>query len=686
MMSFDEMVKVILERAKIDRDELMTRVRQKQEELSGFVTAEGAALIVGRELGVELAKKEPEVRELTIEDLTGGMSGVDIVGRITRVYEPRVFQRTDGSQGRVGNLIIQDQTGQIRVVLWDDKVSLLDEGKIQKAAAVRIRGAYVRQGIDQRPELNVSTRSAVIVEPDDPRVKNLPQALEGNVKLGNLKAELNEVDVLGRVVAVSEPRTFERSDGSTGKVATVMLMDGSGYARVSLWDDKVELAQSVKRGDVVKLENAQVRLGLRDKPELHLGKRGRAVLNPVDPAVAEIPRLMERPLKVEEVEVDMQTLDLAARVRRKLKLQEFKREDGSSGQVMSLILADETGTIRASFWAATAAIAKNLSINDVVLIRNAYTRAGLAGAPEVHVGRAARIEVNPAGVKVGSPKPSRVKIGALEVGTDALEVIGRVVDVSKVREFSRADGSKGKVATLVVGDETGITRASLWQEMAELVNRVKVGDVVKVSNVYTTLGLLGQPEIHVSQQSELDVNPQVEEEFPQADVLSMVVAPPNRVDIAELQKEGVQAQVRGTIVRVFPRRPLFDVCPLCGRSLGSVDHSLMCEECGKVVTPEHRAVLSFLVDDGTGTIKAVLFGQVAERLLGMSAQQVFEAFKGTSYLAEIYSKFNLFGREVVLTGTTRYDKYFNQIELRANEVEAAEPKGEARALLEKIKA
>lgn len=38
MMSFDDMVKTILERGKVSRDELMSKIRQKQDELSGFIT------------------------------------------------------------------------------------------------------------------------------------------------------------------------------------------------------------------------------------------------------------------------------------------------------------------------------------------------------------------------------------------------------------------------------------------------------------------------------------------------------------------------------------------------------------------------------------------------------------------------------------------------------------------------
>jgi replication factor A1 len=686
MMSFDDMVKTILERGKVSRDELMSKIRQKQEELSGFITSEGAAIIVGRELGVEFGRKEPEVRELTIDDLTAGMSGVDIVGRIIRVYEPRNFKRVDGSLGKVGSVMIQDQTGQVRAVLWDDKVSLLEEGKINKGAAIQIRGGYVKSGIDQKPEVNIGTRGFLIIEPDDPRVQNLPPLMEAKVRICDLNPALGEVDIVGRVAVVSEPRTFDRPGREGGKVSTIMLMDGTGYARVSLWDGKAELVQNIKRGDIVKLENASVRRGLRDRAELHVGSRGRLVLNPPEAAAAELPPLVEKPLKIEQIETDMQTLDLIARVRRKFNVYEFKRDDGSAGKVMSVILADETGTVRTSFWGNAVELAKKFSIGDIVSIHNAYTRTGLASKPEVQIGRSTSIEINPAGISVGELKPSRIKIGELEVGMDALEVIGRVIEVSRAREFTRTDGSKGKVATLGIGDETGTARLSLWQDAVDKAEKIKVGDIIKATNCYGALGLYGQPELHLGRQGSIDVNPSIEEELPRADVLSMAIAAPERVSIGALEKEGLKVQVRGTIVRVFQRRPLFDVCPLCGRSLGSIDHSLLCEECGKVVTPEHRVVVSFLVEDGTGNIRAVLFGKVAEKLLGMDAQHVFELFKQTPDIVELYNKLSILGKEVTITGITRYDKYFNQLEIRASDVEIPEPKQEARVLLEKIKA
>jgi replication factor A1 len=685
-MNFDEMIQEILERTKLDRDELMARIKQKQDELAGFVTPEGAAIIVGRELGVELVRREPEVRQLRIEDLCPGMSNVDIVGRVVRVYEPRNFQRVDGSQGRVASLLLEDSTGRVRLVLWNEDVEPIERGEVQKGMVLQVRGAFVRKGIDQQPELNLGSRGSLVLNPSDPRVAELPQLKEVKVRVADLSPDMGDVDVVGRVVATTEPRTFERPDGSLGKVSTIVLMDSTGRARVSLWDEKAEVARSLKRGDVVKLENAYVRLGPKGKPELHLGWRGRLLLNPPGAEAEALPEVEERLLKVEEIEADMPSLDFAAKVRRKFPPQEFKRDDGSVGRVMSVALADETGIIRASFWDGMVELAESLSPGDILLVRGAYTRPGLAGRPEVHLASSARVEVNPLGLSVGDFEPSKLKLGELEPGMDGLEVVARVVEVSPPREFRRADGSKGMVATLMLGDETGTVRASLWHEQAEHARHVRAGDVVRLVNCYTTLGLYGQPELQLGKQGTLEVNPPIVEQLPPADVLEMVKTEPKRVAIGSLQKEGLRAQVRGTIVKIFHRRPIFDVCSSCGRSLGSVDTSLMCEECGKVVTPEHRVVLSLVLDDGTGNIRAVLFGRVAEKLLGMDAREVFERFRAAPDLEKLYADFKLVGREVILTGITRHDKYFDQLELRATDVQLPDSRQEARSLLEEIKA
>ncbi|MFH1821305.1 MAG: DUF2240 family protein [Methanobacteriota archaeon] len=680
-MVFEEMVQKILESSKLSRDELMSKIRAKQDELGGFVTLEGAANIVARELGIVFEHKEPEVRALRIEDLIPGMSKVDVLARVVRIREPREFQRSGGKPGQVGSIILQDSTGEVRLTLWDEKSSFIKQGGLKKGDIVRVQNAYVRQGIDKRPELSLGARGLINLCADHPRVKELPPISDAITRIADLTSEMREVDVAGRAVTTSDVRVFDRSDGTTGRVSTLILMDRTGQVRVSLWEEWTEIAKSLKRGEAVMLENAAVRSGLGGRVELSLGSSGRLVKNP--PEVGELPELIDRPLKLGEVEVDMHSLDLAAMVTRKLPLREFKRGDGSMGKVASVVLADDTGSLRASFWDAAADLTQKMQVNDVVMLRNAYTRAGLGGRPEIYVGRATRVEINPPDVKVAEPKSHILKIGELEPNFDSIEVVGRVIGVTGQREFTRPDGTKGKVASIIIGDESGTARVSLWQEHAEKVDQIAVGDAVRLTDSYTTLGLLGQPELHLGKQGQLELNPSVE--LPPAEEMRVTPRTAERLEISEIEREGMQVQVRGTVIQVFHRRPIFDVCPSCGRSIGGSETSLVCEECGKIVTPGHRVVVSLLLDDGAGNIRVALFGDVAERLLGMDAQQVHEVLKSKPDIAEFYGGLKLVSRELVIYGTTKRDKYFDQLELRVSDFQVPDPMLEAKMLLKKLK-
>ncbi len=677
---FDRVVEEITKQKGLSREEVMARIREKEREFGSISTPEGLARMVAAELGVRLSGEPLKPREITLRDLVPGMSNVSLLARVVRVYEPRSFPRWDGSVGRVASLLLQDGTGTLRASLWDSKVSLVEEGTIQKGDLLRIGGAYVQEGRGGEPELKLSARSSVEVVRDPSLERKFPPPEEQPVRISELGRGHREVDLVGRVAAVGEVRTSERPDGTAEKFASLVLLDETGKVKTLLWGEKAELVKDLRRGEVIKLENAQVRVDSRGKPYLSVGAGGRVIPSPKSPRVSQLPEVDGKLLKLEEVEPGMPWVEVAARVRRKYQVREFGRPDGSVGRVLGALLEDETGLVKVSFWDGAVERAEKLEEGDVVLLRGAYTKEGSSGRPELHVGRSASVEVNPPGVEVGEFGIRRLKIGELEPGMDGLEVVGRVVEAGEVREFQR-EGRKGKFASLILGDRTGKVRVLLWQEHADRAPRV--GEVVLLRNAYTPWS--SPLELHLGRRGELEVNPPVEEELPPADILSRVSPAPETREIEEIQEPNLQVRVRGTIVQVIRRRPVFDLCPLCGRTLGTVDTSLMCEECGKVVSPEHRAVLNLVVDDGTGAIRAVLFGRAAEELVGMSSARIFEEYRRFQNLADFYRTLKLEGREVILSGTTRRDEYREQLELRVTSVEFPNARMEAERLLEKVK-
>jgi replication factor A1 len=77
-----------------------------------------------------------------IKDIVDNMRNISIHGKVEKVDKIRDFVRKDGSRGRVGSFTISDETGTIRVVLWDNSCSLLSQSNFAVGEQVKIVNAY----------------------------------------------------------------------------------------------------------------------------------------------------------------------------------------------------------------------------------------------------------------------------------------------------------------------------------------------------------------------------------------------------------------------------------------------------------------------------------------------------------------------------------------------------------------
>lgn len=77
------------------------------------------------------------------------------------------------------------------------------------------------------------------------------------------------------------------------------------------------------------------------------------------------------------------------------------------------------------------------------------------------------------------------RIADLQEGMEA-SLRARIVSVSPVREFSRQDGSRGRVVNLELRDESGFCRFPLWDEDVALVERgrIRVGSSLRALDCY----------------------------------------------------------------------------------------------------------------------------------------------------------------------------------------------------------
>ncbi len=266
---------------------------------------------------------------------------------------------------------------------------------------------------------------------------------------------------------------------------------------------------------------------------------------------------------------------------------------------------------------------------------------------------AAHIIANELGIKLFE-HAGKLKIKNVLAGMRAIELVAKVQRIFDVREFDKGN-AKGKVATIVVGDETGTIRVVLWHSQTDYVDKIKIGDIIKITD-----GLVKEnqdrKEIHSNEKSRIIINPEGE-------LISDIVKP-ERKNIADL-REGDSATVLAAIVQVFDLK-FFDVCPECRKKI--VNGS--CSAHG-TITPATSYILNLFVDDGTENIRAVLFSKQAEQFLKKTNEEL-SAYKDLPQGFEEL-KNSLLGMIVKIEGKVKNNSFFNRNELVVDSIKEADP-------------
>ena len=65
---------------------------------------------------------------MNIGDLKTGMRNVNVMGKIETLREARTVNLRSGGTAQVADAILSDETGTIKLSLWDDQIQMVGEG------------------------------------------------------------------------------------------------------------------------------------------------------------------------------------------------------------------------------------------------------------------------------------------------------------------------------------------------------------------------------------------------------------------------------------------------------------------------------------------------------------------------------------------------------------------------------
>jgi len=374
-MDVEDTIKKIIEQTGLTREEIKVKIEKEITDLHGLIDEESALLIVLKRLGLSLENNQQTtqfVPDAEIKDLKKDMN-ISVVGKIVDIFDLRTFNKKDGTSGKFFSFIIQDQTGQIRIITWNG-TEIYKETGFAKGELVRIvNGAVKVNEKTQTLEIHVGNKSRIQLNPDNVDLKKIIEDKSKTsefIPLSKVNLNFFEVNVKGFVNDVFPAKEFNKKTGEIGKRSSILLKDSETSLYITFWNQDVEKMKDIKVGDEIEIYKVYPKKNFRDPTKIDLNTGNNTELKIISHQKQE--NDVEKIEKIQNLIEKGGSGTIEGVIQDIENVRSVKLKDGTIKDIQSFYIADETGSIRVNLWGET--IIPDLIINDTLKIINAYTR------------------------------------------------------------------------------------------------------------------------------------------------------------------------------------------------------------------------------------------------------------------------------------------------------------------------
>jgi replication factor A1 len=339
----------------ISKEEFERRVEAKIDDCGDLVDEPTAAMMVVGELGREHVK---------IRGLSAKSSLFSFFGKVVDKTEPKEFDRADGEKGWVATLMLGDETGTTRVVLWDEKAG----------AALDTAIGEVLEVIGRHPGKSTHEIYALALRKASCEITCAAAS-------GGLSTEPVDLDAV--LLAVEPPRTFTRRDGTTGEMVEAIIGDTEGTARIVAWVP--ELLGELPAGTTIHITKAKPS-GRGEGRNYSLDEKSTVAVTDEEIAMPFTP--------IGKVS-DSGVYTVKGEIRQLQQPRSFTTRNGASSWVRNIVLKEGDDELRVVLWGENALVP--LSPGNTIEVCHATAKAGKYGGIELGVGRGSALRVPKAG-------------------------------------------------------------------------------------------------------------------------------------------------------------------------------------------------------------------------------------------------------------------------------------------------
>ena len=485
----------------LSKDEFIdkfNKIKEEYKDASFFSDKDFIDMVVNPFTGEETKGEPVDTFDVdtpkTIAEVEPGRQGFSVIARVMSISNPKLFTSRKGEDGRLANMQIADNTGEVRLVLWTENIKHLKH--ISEGDIVEISDVDCKDGFRGGKEFSLRPRS--LLRAIDETSENYPDNIaefpvyeENIISIADIAPD-EKVSIIGRLIRVPTPHSYE-SNGKKGKVTSLEIQDKTGKIAYTLWNKDVKLIDSLdlKEGDIVKILNEQSRERNGEISLSHWDGRILKVEGDYD-----IPEYEENIIKIGNAQEinDVTLIGIVTKIQDTIQ---FDRQDGTKGFVKSIEITDDSGSIRVTLWGDDTKL--KVSKGDILKVMGGnieYDDYATSGY-RVNTNWNTELRVNPEGNEDLAEGLNEIasKLGPITIREvqdheddgEEVDIIGRLITLNDSHSFQRDDGSTGLVRSGDIADSTGKVRISFWDDKAEA--SYGIGKAYQIENARTRLGM-----------------------------------------------------------------------------------------------------------------------------------------------------------------------------------------------------
>jgi replication factor A1 len=383
-MTIEHLIEQIFsKRPDVPKELIEERLKKERLKTNGYISDETLLRMIALELGVETQNHITASPRLLLASLVPSLNNVTVVGRVVAVFAPRSFNGK--KPGKLASFLIADASGLLRVVVWNDKTSLIESGEIRTGQVLRISHGYTKDG-PSGVELHVGERCQVDINPEGMCADDFPSIGKFVTRIGELVSVRGnrKVNVMGTAGSLCSTSTFERQDLSLGKVMRFTLADETGEIPIVAWNEKAdELEKMLTQNVGLQLVNAKLKKSPNEASEIHVDSG--TYVESYLPAV--------HFLRICDLEEGLSRVNVKGEISTLPKIRDVTTSRQEVVKLAGFELKDGTGRVWVSAWRKHADTVANLKIGDRITMKHVGVKKGFGDQLEVSTKDVTAIEI-----------------------------------------------------------------------------------------------------------------------------------------------------------------------------------------------------------------------------------------------------------------------------------------------------